>query len=351
MLRSVAGRDDGAWSSTVGGGGDVTGSLRRRGARLPGLLLGASVAAEATVRRIAGGGGGAGERAAPPVRKVFVVGCPRSGTTWVQAILQHHPLALGTTESHAYGRTDPVRRHGHLSRRGWGALFAEPGPHPSVGLQWYADRRTLRHLAVDAATRARSGDEAADRFVAAVFDAFVEREGGSPAHLLVEKTPNHLLHARRILTQFPEARMIEVVRDGRDVCASLDARLPYITWGARDRRTQVATWVRYVEAGEALRADPAFSDRVVRVRFEDLKAQPEAEVRRLFAFADLEVTDDDVGRIVASTDFSRAGGRSDGSSPNRKGEVGDWANHFTEADAALFAELAAGACAAAGYRL
>lgn len=307
---------------------------------------GVSVAVESALR-------GRGAPTAPPAeyRMVFVAGCPRSGTTWIQSILGQHPLVLSTRESHAYARTAAVRRYGPRNPRGWAALFRKLGPHPSVGLQWYADRATLRRLAVAAARGAASGDEAADRFIASVFDTFAAAEGGTSDHVLVEKTPNHLLHARRILERFPGARMVEVVRDGRDVCVSMQMRAPHVTWIPVERERQVATWVRYLEEGERLRADPALTSRVLRLRYEDLKEAPAAGVADLLGFAGLPADDAEVGRIVAATDFSHHRGPSDGTSPNRRGEVGDWETHFSDADAETFRRLAGDVAARAGYRL
>ena len=40
----------------------------------------------------------------PPVllRPLFIVGAPRSGTTWVQRLLTAHPRIVGGTESHLF---------------------------------------------------------------------------------------------------------------------------------------------------------------------------------------------------------------------------------------------------------
>src|SRR5690242_1009216 len=38
----------------------------------------------------------------PAYPKLFVVGCPRSGTSWVQAIVSAQPRVISSSESHAY---------------------------------------------------------------------------------------------------------------------------------------------------------------------------------------------------------------------------------------------------------
>jgi len=51
--------------------------------------------------------------AAPPVRPIFIVGCPRSGTTLLSALLRRHPdlAGSGSEGQPALGRTPtPVRQ-------------------------------------------------------------------------------------------------------------------------------------------------------------------------------------------------------------------------------------------------
>src|SRR5215831_8269643 len=85
---------------------------------------------------------------APPFGKVFVAGCPRSGTTWIGSMLRAHPAVVGNGESHAYPQIldvvtelglkgDAVWRHvlyryDRMRARGLGP-----------GLHRYVDRDTL----------------------------------------------------------------------------------------------------------------------------------------------------------------------------------------------------------------
>ena len=58
--------------------------------------------------------------AAPEYGKVFVVGCGRSGTSWVQGIIAAHPRVITTQESHAYEAVyDPVTRWRRASVNAW----------------------------------------------------------------------------------------------------------------------------------------------------------------------------------------------------------------------------------------
>src|SRR6185437_10696806 len=78
---------------------------------------------------------------------------------------------------------------------------------------------------------------------------------------------------------FPEARLVVLVRDGRDVALSLlDVPFgPGNVWGA------ARMWRSAVEAGE--RAAEAWPESVLTVRYEDLVDAPEQIVREVCTFA------------------------------------------------------------------
>ncbi len=287
-------------------------------------------------------------------RKIFIVGCPRSGTSWITTMLQRHPLAIGTAESHAYSTVaGPFLERRLRGDAGWRRVLTRYDLMASrpwgVGLQRYVDRRTLCRLIREARVEHGGADlEAATAVIGGCFDHFFARQGGTPAHALVEKTPQHLFYAERLLSRFPEARLIEVVRDGRDVCVSLEDMARRHFWPPPDRQRQVETWLRYVRAGRALAAREDLADRVLTVRFEAALAAPADTLARLFAFAGLRAEPALVERIVAESAFARAP-RTGPGRPRRKGTVGDWRHQFTAAEVQLFERLAGDTARALGY--
>lgn len=98
------------------------------------------------------------------------------------------------------------------------------------------------------------------------------REKG--ARILCEKTPKHIKHLKQIRAVFPDARIVVMVRDARDVVHSLTKR-----GLALDR----AIW-RWNEEDEIALAerDNAAPDTVV-IRYEDLIADPAATLTRICA--------------------------------------------------------------------
>jgi hypothetical protein len=274
----------------------------------------------------------------------------------VQNIIAAHPRVITTQESHAYeGVYDPVTRWGRASLSAWTKVLQRHDLAERearwVGLHWWINRADLLDL-IDWGLHA--GDttdaDAAESVIEAIFDTYFAGRGGTEQNMLLEKTPGHLAYAQEILRRFPEARVVEVLRDGRDVCVSLQMQGLTLSWPPETRRAQINMWVRAARRGLALRADPTLADRVHLVRYEDLKRDPTFEIARLFEFVGLDATTAFAAEVADASDFSNQ--RTTGAGYHtRRGEVGDWRNHFSEEDEELFRELAGDVFDAVGYEL
>lgn len=96
----------------------------------------------------------------------------------------------------------------------------------------------------------------------------------------VEKTPINVLNLPRILRALPDAKVIHLVRDGRDVITSHHPKVEgqYVT---------TARWVRDVSAGARSEDHP----RVTVVRYRDLVQDYEPTLRNLCDFLDITWTE------------------------------------------------------------
>jgi hypothetical protein len=195
----------------------------------------------------------------PPL--AFVVGAQRSGTTWVQRLLGAHPLVAAGQESHLFsGYLAP------LWQRWWDERVARAAGSRRIGLACYLTEDEL------VAALRRFAGQALGKLAAA-------RPG---ARLVAEKTPDHALHLPLIALLFPRAALVHVLRDGRDVVASLcDAHRR--GWGrgwAPARAAEAAQ--RWADWVWEIRRQSAFFARYVEVRFEDLVADGPAALGRLY---------------------------------------------------------------------
>lgn len=108
-----------------------------------------------------------------------------------------------------------------------------------------------------------------------------------------------------------------------------------------------STWADYVRSWQE---SPLWADnKIVRLRYEDLKTNTAAELRRAVELTGYRPTEDELvdgidagsleamqGREKVSTTLAHREGSGPKINAVRKGEVGDWRNHFTPSDLERF---------------
>lgn len=108
-----------------------------------------------------------------------------------------------------------------------------------------------------------------------IYQCLLESEIPDSATRWCEKTPRNVQYFSKILEYFGDgARLIHIVRDGRDVITSQHPLDPENYWVPPHR------WVQDVTAGKALEDHP----QVFTVRYEDLLMQYETTVRKICRF-------------------------------------------------------------------
>jgi hypothetical protein len=205
-------------------------------------------------------------------RPIFVVGCPRSGTTMLQLMLHaHRRIAIPPETRFLLTAYWQRRQFGDLSRADNRRRLA----------RWIVDRRESRFqdLGLDGAEivrRITDGPGTLGSALGTVFQAYAERFGKPRWG---DKRPAYLQNLDVILRLFPDAQIINVVRDGRACVASLKE----MSWHTQDVYGTVAAWARAVD--EARRAARRLGPgQWHQLRYEDLVADPHAELAAICAF-------------------------------------------------------------------
>jgi len=200
---------------------------------------------------------------APPV---FVVGCPRSGTTLVQTMLDSHPR-LSVLYEADFIIDVPLGLRSSLAKAFEALTMAEA--HPNFRTDSF-DARAARAACREFGIMDAAG---AMRVLAASHAISQDKKRWG------NKTPKALQHLAQLAIVYPDAQFIHVIRDGRDSAAS-QARL------ARRRLGQVegaVLWRNGMRTGRraGLRLGP---DRYLEIRLEELLSSPEDQIRRMCAF-------------------------------------------------------------------
>lgn len=206
----------------------------------------------------------------PSDRPVFVVGCPRSGTTMLQLMLHAHPRIAVPPETRfllaAYRRRyqigDLAVRENRLALAEW-----------IVQTPQFADLGLARDEVISSIADAPGTLGSA---LGTVFRLYAERFGKPRWG---DKRPSYLRNLPILLRLFPDAQIIDIVRDGRDCVASLKET----PWRPDDFGDLIDYWARSADASlRASRRYPASTYH--QVRYEDLVADPAAHLRRICAF-------------------------------------------------------------------
>src|SRR5262249_13141572 len=130
------------------------------------------------------------------------------------------------------------------------------------------------------------------RFVSALFDVYGQKRG---KRLVGDKTPGYARNLNTLHALWPAAKLVHLIRDGRDVCLSIVSWRRAKGWTAGQGLARFSAWAESPVCAAALwwdwhvrlarEAGLAFEPGVyAELRYEELVANPEGLCRSLCAF-------------------------------------------------------------------
>lgn len=203
---------------------------------------------------------------------VFLVGCPRSGTTWLQAMIASHPAIYTGPETRFFALVGGIEKE-----------FLRPDA-TKAGLPVYSTKEDLYKVT-------------AELFWSLV--SALNYPSGEPKYFL-EKTPHHCLFSEFILNTFPKARFIHLIRDGRAVVSSMLRASK--SWGQHwapetvDQATK--SWLQHTQAGRMIAEQTKGTDQYLEVRYEDIRQNPHYYMSKLFEWLELPADESLISSIV-----------------------------------------------------
>ena len=273
-----------------------------------------------------------GHRAADPFP--VVLGHVRSGTTMLRAMLDSHPELAVPPESYFVVSLLGTDRDGRVDHDAFGSVLLAD----KYFQDWQLPPEVLDELRAD--PRVVSAADA----VAGLYHAYARRHGKARYG---DKTPSHLHSVPLLAERFPSAKFVHIVRDGRDVAASvvsMDFGTARFAEAARGWRRKV---LRAHDAGIGLGRD-----RYHEVHYEDLVADPESVLRDVCRFFGLDYSPamlDYHERADELLTGLRDTGHIQGIRRPPTVGVRDWRFDLTPHQIAVFDEVAGPALDALGY--
>ena len=279
---------------------------------------------------------------------VFIVGCPRSGTTWVQRLLSCHPKIRSGQESDVFDMFIGPQL------RAWRSVVNYKLSGRPVGLSCYF--REKDYLAV------------LRKYMMDLLEPMIGKLRQDK--IFVEKTPSHALYIPEIMEMLPESRVIHVLRDVRDVVASLlsASKSWGKHWAPKDARSAAQMWVQHVRAVRES-AGKISKAQFYELRYEDMSVMPEDVLSDLCLFLGLEWNEGGIRKAVANNELEiakKTGGTiipikgelasmlgpitKEPEGFVRKGQPGSWEEDLSENEVLLVSQIARNTMDEVGYQ-
>ncbi len=268
----------------------------------------------------------------PPL---IVLGVGRSGTTLLRVMLDRNTTLAVPYES--FFVTPLAHRHGRRPRLD--AFLDDLGRFPQLR-EWGIAPDDVR-------PRLREGMTTGEA-IAAVFEVYAERQGKPRWG---DKTPLYMSQLPLLERLFPDALWGHLVRDGRDAALSfleLPEGFSGETWAQPRTAAQFAARWR-TEIGAARRLGRHAGGRYLELRYEDLVAKPERELRKICGHASLP-WEPAMLEYAGTSEVAQMPEHRNLAQPPTPG-LRDWRNQMPSEDALAFEQVAGDVLRSAGYEL
>lgn len=213
--------------------------------------------------------------------RAFIIGSPRSGTTWLQTMLGQMSGVVTHVELSLF--------HRYLSTL-WSIWEDEKRVNDSG--KWNIGQPTL--------WSEEKFFEWTSRFLA---ESYSSLQFSGESKIILDKHPGYTFHVNLIRRYFPNAKFIHVIRDPRSVAKSLVRinKQMGAGFGSSNWINAVSTWNEFVKEAQKWETDKTH----YKVRYEDLTNSPIKELSGIAEFLGIELSESCIGEIVEGSSFER----------------------------------------------
>ncbi len=229
---------------------------------------------------------------------IFVVGNSRSGTTMMGRILGKHPDVYTFGELHFFGQLCAPPFSSEMSKAKAAKLAAELCCVQQEGYRTHGNPRRFQKEAEAFLNGLTSYPETP----AELFSTFLRHEATKHSKIIpCDQTPRNVFYIKDLLELYPESRIINMIRDPRDVLLSQKRKWKRRFLGGSDMpvKESLRDWMNYHPITishiwrTAVNAADQFAqhERVTSIYFEELLADSETTVKRVCAAVNISYTD------------------------------------------------------------
>jgi len=198
---------------------------------------------------------------------IFIVGCPRSGTTLLRRMLDRHPALAICPETQFHALV-------YLRRKAFGDL-SDPGNRRRL-ISEYLQSRPMRESGFDRAELAEKLSREGTSYQALFKSILSYYTDSQRKPRFGEKTALHAIFLETLCDWFPDAVILHMVRDPRAAVASLQ-RQP---WASGSVIANARKWLELNQAARQFRKRPGYLE----VRYEALVTDPVRELQGICSF-------------------------------------------------------------------
>lgn len=208
---------------------------------------------------------------------IFLVGFPRSGTTFLQSLLATQIGVVTFPETHFYsvvtGHLDtskgiPVSSLTDVVERATSYLELNANEQAVLknidNKSGYIERRSLFEKIIEILCHSQ---------------AVTIRKG----QVLLEKTPSHAFHLEKIAQDFPDLRVIHLTRHPVD---SISSYQKHLSKGDKSISDLIKEWIRSHNSVEKFAKN--YPDKIYQIQYENLKADRVSEMDKLMSWLGIE---------------------------------------------------------------
>ena len=287
-----------------------------------------------------------------PREKFFIFGHARSGTTLLMRLARLHPEVHCNYQAHFFTRQPLLK-----------SLVNTPEAEEWLGRK---------------SNRWNRGRDLAPLVLRAAADFIMERDAAKEGKQIVgDKSPSSTIHGQAVRDMhsiYPDAKLVYIVRDGRDVLISErfrnfveeskflnredkriveDLRKDQASFTNGTRSIFTETFIRRVAKGWVQNVQETedegrrlFGKNYFGIRYEDLLAKPFIEMTKVWRFLGVKEI---IGSLVEAVRSEMASNPDEDWQAKRnegiaaflpKGQAGNWQKLFTERDKSIFKEVA-----------